>query len=194
VVPPGTEAAFLAPLPIRALWGVGPKSEAALVKGGFRVVGDLASADPARLEQLFGSRGRELWEMANGRDGRDVVTEWERKSVSAETTFPRDLADGPELRSHLEEVARDVVRRLNKLGTQGRTVAIKLRYHNFRTITRQSSRPEATDDLGEILGTVNSLLDKVVTPEDRFRLLGIHVSKLEGGERLRGDQMVLWEG
>jgi DNA polymerase-4 len=182
VVPPGTEAQFLAPMPVRALWGVGPKSEKALIATGFRTVGDIAAAPPQHFETLFGSRGRELWEMASGNDDRAVITEYERKSVGAETTFPKDLPDGPELREELERVAAHVAERLRKSGARARCIAIKLRYHNFHTITRQSSRPEPTDDEAEIAATAGLLLDNVVEEGDKFRLLGIHASKLgEGG-------------
>ena len=178
VVPPGTETRFLATLPVRKLWGVGPKSEQVLVNAGYRTIGDIARADLATIEATFGSRGRDLWEMANGIDNRGIVTEWERKSISTETTFARDLPDGPELREQLAWLARELVERMARHGSRGRTIAIKLRYRNFHTITRQASLPEPTDDYEQIFATVASLLDKVVQPEDKFRLLGIHISKL----------------
>ena len=192
VVPPGTEAQFLAPLPVRALWGVGPKSERALIATGFRTVGDIAAAPPQHFETLFGSRGRELWEMASGNDDRAVITEYERKSVGAETTFPKDLPDGPELREELSRVAAHVAERLRNSGARARTIAIKLRYHNFQTITRQSSRPEPTDDEAEIAIAAGALLDNVVEEGDKFRLLGIHASKLgEGGVEAVGQMPML---
>ncbi|MDP9180752.1 MAG: DNA polymerase IV [Chloroflexota bacterium] len=192
VVAPGTEAQFLAPLPVRALWGVGPKSEKALIAAGFRTVGDIAAASPRHFETLFGGRGRELWEMASGNDDRAVITEYERKSVGAETTFPKDLPDGPELREELARVAAHVAERLRKSGARARTIAIKLRYHNFHTITRQSSRPEPTDDEAEIATTAGALLDNVVEEGDKFRLLGIHASRLgEGGGEAVGQLPML---
>ncbi len=192
VVPPGTEAQFLAPLPVRALWGVGPKSEKVLIAAGFRTVGDIAVAPPGHFETLFGSRGRELREMASGNDDRAVITEYERKSVGAENTFPKDLPDGPELREEMARVAAHVAERLRNSGARARTIAIKLRYHNFRTITRQSSRPEPTDDEAEIAATANALLDAVVEAGDKFRLLGIHASNLgEGGSEALGQLPML---
>ena len=192
VVAPGTEAAYLAPLPTRALWGVGPRSEKALADAGFRTVADLANSPQERLEALFGSRGRELWAMANGRDDREVITEHERKSVGAETTFPKDLPDGPALREELANIAQGVAERLRHSGARARTIAIKLRYHNFRTITRQMSRTEPTDDPAEILSTVSSLLDRVVEEGDEFRLLGIHASNLSDGDLREGENLPLW--
>ncbi len=189
IVPPGRERAFLAPLPVRALWGVGPKAEAVLAKAGFRTIGQIAETGPERLEALFGSRGRQLWEMAQGRDARPVEPEHERKSVGAETTFPRDLADGPELRQELGRMARDVWGRLSRPGLKARTVVLKLRYADFRTITRQASRPDPTDGLEEIRGMAAGLLDKAVAEGDRFRLLGIHCTNLSEGE---SGQLALW--
>jgi DNA polymerase-4 len=183
LVAPGSEARFLADLPVRSLWGVGPRAEKVLHEAGYRTIGDIAAAAPEALEARFGSRGRDLWDMANGRDERPIVTEWERKSVGAETTFPRDLEDGPELRSELHRIAVDTTRRLNGGGFLARTIAIKLRYSNFRTISRQSTRAEPTDDESEIEAAANALLDRVVQEGDRFRLIGIHCSNLVESEQ-----------
>jgi DNA polymerase-4 len=188
-VPPGEEGAFLEPLPARALWGIGPKAEETLAAAGIHTSGELARADPALVERLFGSRGPVLQQMARGVDERPVVTEYERKSVGAETTFPRDLPDGPELREHLSRMAAEVARRLATEGVRGRTVVLKLRYADFRTITRQSSRAEATDDAEEIARAAEALLTKTARPEDRFRLLGIHCSHLTAS---KGGQLGLW--
>jgi DNA polymerase IV len=181
VVPPGSEAQFLAPLPVRTLWGIGPKSEEALIAAGFHTLGDVAAAPPGHFEALFGARGRDLWEMASGLDDRPVIIEHERKSVGAENTFPHDLPDGPELREELAQIAAHVAERLHNSGALARCIAIKLRYHNFHTITRQCSRSEPTDDAGEIASAADQLLDNIVKDGDKFRLLGIHASKLSGG-------------
>jgi DNA polymerase-4 len=189
VVPPGGEAAFLAPLPVRALPGVGPRGEEALKRAGFQTVGQLAAAEPAQMEALFGSRGGWLVEVARGIDDRPVETEHERKSVGAETTFPRDLPDGPELREELRRVALDAARRLASSGMRARTVVLKLRYANFRTITRQQSGPEGTDDAEEIAARAGGLLDSVVTDGDKFRLIGVHCTNLSDPETA---QLGLW--
>jgi DNA polymerase-4 len=191
IVPPGAEAAFLAPLKVRALWGVGPKAEAILTGAGFHTVGQIAVADPAQLEAVLGSRGLMLHEMAQGVDDRPVETDQERKSVGAETTFPRDLTDGPQLRAELDRIAAEVARRLAENDSKARTIVLKLRYANFRTITRQTSRPQPTDDAAEIAAAARSLLDSVVNERDRFRLIGIHGTNLVKGEL---DQLGLWAG
>jgi DNA polymerase-4 len=191
VVPAGTEAAFLAPLPVRALWGVGPRAEETLKNAGFATVGDLAAATEPQIEGLLGSRGGFLLQMARGIDEREIETEHERKSVGAETTFPRDLPDGPELREQLRRVALDAARRLNKSDGKCRTVVLKLRYSNFRTITRQKSLPEATADAEEIVSRANELLDAAADDGDKFRLIGVHCTNLS--EPLPGGQMEFWE-
>ena len=189
IVPPGEEAAFLAPLSVRAIWGVGPKTEAVLNAAGFTTVGQLANENPERLEEIFGSRGPWFHSMARGFDESPVITEHERKSVGAETTFPRDLTNGPELRSELERVAESVSRRLARSGAQGRTVVLKLRYANFRTITRQASRPQPIEGAQEIATIAKSLLEGVANEGDRFRLIGIHCTNLTTGVV---DQLGLW--
>lgn len=180
VVAPGEEASFLAPLPVRALWGVGPKAEALLVEAGVRTIGELVKADPAQIARLLGSRAPLLQAMAGGLDERLVETEHERRSVGAETTFARDLSDGPELRAALTGIAAAVARRLRAQGVRSRTVAIKLRYADFRTITRQRSLAAPLDEAGAIAEVAGALLDNVIAPSDRFRLLGIHASGLAG--------------
>lgn len=189
VVPPGEEAAFLAPLPVRALWGVGPRTEALLAEAGIATVGELARADPEQLRRLLGSRAPLFQAMARGIDERPVQVERERKSVGAETTFPRDLPDGPELRRALAELAAQVARRLRSQGVRARTVAIKLRYADFRTVTRQRALPLPVSEGDEIARAASALLEGVASPGDRFRLLGIQGSRLVS----RGEeQLTLW--
>jgi DNA polymerase-4 len=190
IVRRGDEAAFLAPMPVRALWGIGPKTETVLVRAGMRTVADIAARPAAELERLLGSRGPFLQAMARGIDDRAVDTSYERKSVGAETTFARDLADGPELRDELHRICEEVARRLGSARARACTVAIKLRYANFRTISRQTSvkTSVAQGDVIEALAT--QLLDAVAQPEDRFRLLGVSCSRLVDAERLPA---TLWD-
>ncbi len=192
----GQEARFLAPLPVRAIWGVVPKAEKALQAAGIQTIAQLAQADRGLIERLFGSRGPFLQAMARGTDDRQVETYHERKSVGAENTFPRDLPDGPELRDELRRLAEGVAERLRRKGTRARTVVLKLRYSNFRTITRQRSLAEATDDTGELLAQANSLLDAVLEEGEDLRLLGIHATNLVGEvrEEEAGPQLPLWQG
>jgi DNA polymerase-4 len=181
-VPPGGEAEFLAPLPMRVLWGVGPKAGQALLDAGFRTVGDIAAAAPGRIESLLGSRGAMLQAMARGIDERPVEASQERKSVGAENTFPHDLPDGPELREELRRVALGAAVRLQEKRLRCRTVVLKLRYAGFKTITRRASRPYPIDDPAEILQQAESLLRAVLKEEDRFRLIGVQCTNLVGGQ------------
>jgi DNA polymerase-4 len=128
--------------------------------------------------------------MARGDDDRAVETEQERKSVGAETTFPRDLEDGPELRRILAEVADDVSRRLRNHSATARTVVLKLRYSDFRTITRQMSLDSGVDSPEQLTAAAAALLDKTARPSDRFRLLGVHGTNLQPQGRA---QLGLWE-
>jgi DNA polymerase-4 len=178
IVAPGDEEAFLAPLPVGRLFGIGPKSERVLQASGIRTVADLAKRNLRDLERILGSRAEFVQAMAVGKDDRPVEPEQERKSVGAETTFAHDLEDGPELRTQLRRIADEVARRLQHGHTRARTVALKLRYENFTTITRQTSVTTPTDSAAEIARLAGGLLDTVVTPNDRFRLLGIQCSKL----------------
>jgi DNA polymerase-4 len=189
IVARGTEAAFLAPMPIRVLWGVGPKTEQALLRAGIRKVGDLASRTVKDAERLLGSHGVFLRELALGIDDRGIETERERKSVGAETTFAKDLTDGRELRAELRRIGEEVGRRLRRSGARGSTISIKLRYSYFKTITRQASLKAPTDDAREIIATAERLLDAVTEAGDRFRLLGIQVSRLVDEHGVQG---VLW--
>ena len=193
-VPRGQEARFLAPLPVRAIWGVGPKAEEALHDAGILTISQLAQADSTLIEGLFGTRGPMLQSMARGIDNRAVEAHHERKSVGAENTFPRDLPDGPELREELRRLAHGIAESLQQKGVLARTVVLKLRYSNFKTITRQQSLAPPTDDLEEVLRRANGLLDAVVHPDDTFRLLGIHATNLVGekGEEEPGPQLPLW--
>jgi DNA polymerase-4 len=190
VVPFGEEAAFLAPMPVRALWGVGPKTESVLLRAGIRTVADLAQRSSAELERLLGSRGQFLRDMARGVDDRGVETSYERKSVGAETTFARDLPDGDELRAALRDTAQHVADRLDRVHVRAHTVALKLRYANFKTITRQSSAKTPLSGAQSIENIASQLLDAVARPDDRFRLLGIQCSNLTSD----GDpQQRLWD-
>jgi DNA polymerase-4 len=160
------------------------------VRAGVRTIGELAACGDAQAQRLLGSSGLFLRDMARGIDPREVITEHERKSIGAETTFAKDLPDGPELRRILRETADEVGRRMRKAGARSSTVALKLRYSYFKTVTRQQTLTAPTDDTAVIASVAEQLLESVVGPGDMFRLLGIQCSKLvdEGGV-----QGVLWE-
>jgi nucleotidyltransferase/DNA polymerase involved in DNA repair len=111
--------------------------------------------------------------MARGIDERPVITEHERKSIGAETTFARDLPDGVDLRRALKGLATRMVERMQRTGAPARTVVLKLRYADFHTITRQVTLPVPTLEEAVIVDTATSLLDAAVKPGDEFRLIGV---------------------
>ena len=134
VVPPHQVRAFLDPLPVGRLWGVGPVTAGRLQAQGVRTIGDLAHASPERLAALFGRHGPRMGRLARGEDTRPVCPHRERKSRSAERTFAEDLLDVGVLIETLRAQSERVCRGLDKAGQRGRTVTLKLRYGDFRTV------------------------------------------------------------
>jgi DNA polymerase IV len=193
VVPPGEEAAFLAPLTVGALWGVGPKTAARLHELGMQTIGDIARWPEADLVRRFGKMGGELSWRARGIDDRPIVTYRAAKSISKETTFAHDLRDEPTLRAELESLARGVGEQLRHSGLRGSTVKLKLRWPDFTTVSRQASLHLPTDRDGVITAASLRLFDAVWASGRPVRLLGVGVSSLEptGTPRLR--QLCLWD-
>ncbi|MBN2388164.1 MAG: DNA polymerase IV [Anaerolineales bacterium] len=188
IVPPGQEAAFLDPLPVSMLWGVGPKTEARLAEVGIRTIGDIARRPETDLLRWFGENGRELWRHAQGIDERPVVTEHEVKSISQEVTFARDLRDDRALEETLRDLAGQVARRLRRADLAGTTVKLKLRWPDFTTLTRQTTLPHPTDQDDEIQAIALALLHKVRPSGKAVRLIGVGVSGFRPPER----QLELW--
>ena len=188
IVPPGTEAAFLEPLPADMLWGVGPKTAAKLAGYGIKTIGDIARHPAEDLARWFGENGRDLARRALGVDESPVVTEHAVKSVSQETTFSRDVSDDKALAHTLRDLSEEVGQRLRRAGIAGTTVKIKLRWPDFTTLTRQVTLPQPTDQDEQIYTTALALLGRVRSKGKAVRLIGVGVSGL--GEPLR--QLELW--
>jgi DNA polymerase-4 len=188
VVPPGTEAAFLEPLPADMLWGVGPKTAARLAGVGIQTIGDIARRPPADLKRWFGENGLDLSRRARGVDDSPISTEHERKSVSAETTFARDVTDDQLLADTLRSLSAEVGRHLRRKDLAGATIKIKLRWPDFTTLTRQLTLSKPTDQDEQIYASALNLLGKVRPKGKAVRLIGVGVSGL--GEPLR--QLELW--
>ncbi|OGO49399.1 MAG: hypothetical protein A2148_06850 [Chloroflexi bacterium RBG_16_68_14] len=179
-VPAGSEAAFLAPRPVRHLPGVGPKAEAALARLGVRTLGQLAALPPSRLRALFGKWGPLLGERARGIDPTPVA--WERepaKSVSRAGTYARDIDDVSVLRASLRGYAESVGAELRRLGRRARCVSLKLRYGDFTTISRSRTlgRPTCADEV--LYRTAAGLLETALARDGRaVRLIGLGASQL----------------
>jgi DNA polymerase-4 len=178
VVPPGSEASFLAPLPADMLWGVGPKTAARLEEVGIKTIGDIARRSEADLVRWFGENGRDMHRHALGISESPVVTEHETKSISQEVTFAKDVREDKVLYNTMREQAAEVARQLRKEGLAGATVKIKLRWPDFTTITRQTTLPQPTDDGEEIYATSVALLNKVRPKGKAVRLIGVGVTGL----------------
>ncbi|MBV9598681.1 MAG: DNA polymerase IV [Chloroflexi bacterium] len=180
VVEPGQAAAFLAPLSVRALIGVGPKSEARLRAFEVLTIGDLAARPLAWLVEQFGSAyGRYLFAASRGEDDSTLVGERVYKSISAEHTFARDTSDRGEIWRRLQSQAVDVAGRLRAENLLAGEVAIKLRYGvTWVTITRQLRLAAATDDAETLAAGAAALVRKAWTRQP-IRLIGLRASKLE---------------
>jgi DNA polymerase-4 len=173
VVRPGEEAAFLAPLPVRVLWGIGPVTASKLAAMGVTTVGELTRLTEGELVELFGRHGAAMARQARGEDRRRVVTEHEPKSVSQERTFVRDLAEEDALKGQLWKMSQGVARQLKRTGLAAGTVAIKLRYTDFTTLSRQMTLAVPTDDEREIYRAATILLARAWKPRRPVRLLGV---------------------
>jgi DNA polymerase-4 len=178
VVEPGAELAFLHPLPVQALWGVGPKTLEKLRSRGIQTVADLAALSEAEATMFLGdANGRHLHRLSHGIDDRPVEPELQPKSVGHEETFARDHHELRTLQREVVRMADAVAQRLRNHGLAGRTVTIKVRFHDFRTITRSVTLPAAVDTGPAIARAAKELLEPV-DPASGVRLLGVSVANL----------------
>ncbi|MCO1576674.1 DNA polymerase IV [Crossiella sp. SN42] len=192
VVPKTDVLAFLRPLPVSALWGVGKRTEERLVDRGLHTVADLAETPLARLRRIVGNAQAEhLHSLANGHDTRAVVPESPEKSIGAEETFEVDHHDRAVLRRELLRLSERTAASLRSRGLRGRTVSIKVRFADFSTITRARTLPLPTDVTQEIYRLACQLLEEQ-TPPGPVRLIGVRVEQLDdhGGA---GDQLTFDE-
>ena len=201
VLPPEQVAAFLDPLPVGRLWGVGARGEKKLHDLGVRTIGQLAALPERLLVGHFGQAGRHLWQLAHGRDGRPVTPDREARSVSTETTFAQDIEDREVLRAWLLDLTDQLGGRLRQAGLRARTVEVKVRSSDFRTRHRAQALPGATDSTDALWQAAKGLLDRGLTRDLLpVRLLGVGASRLtrdpavqgdlfDGGQRQRGQAL-----
>ncbi len=179
LVPPGRELEFLAPLPIRRLWGVGPKAAEVLARLGIRWVKDLYSIDSALLRRALGSaHTAHLLALGRGEDPRHVEPEVGAKSVGHEITFDSDVVDPEEVERTLLMLADHVGRRIRSMGLKGRTVQLKLRWSDFTTLTRADTRDPATESSLDIYHRAAEKLHRLFekNPGRAVRLIGVSVT------------------
>jgi DNA polymerase-4 len=186
VVPPGSEARFLAPFDVRRLPGVGPKAEERLLAAGVETIGMLGALDDAELRRVLpGSVGRVLRDRARGIDSRRLELQSERISISVENTFERDLTDRAQLHSELRRMAQRVSEHLRESGRTARTVSTKLRYTDFSIRSRSTSLRVGIDDAEEIGGLACANLDRALAHRPgALRLVGVGVSGLASHRQL----------
>ncbi len=177
VVPPGDIEGFLDPLPIERVWGVGKQTLKKFHRLNVKTIKDLRGLDRKTMEQFFRINGEHFWRLARGLDTRPVVPDRIAKSVSHETTFARDISQRQPLRDWLMELTQQVGRRLRRHEIKGRTVQIKIRFADFRTITRSLSLPQPSSSSCDLEAAVDELLGRVDI-RDGVRLVGMGVSNL----------------
>jgi DNA polymerase-4 len=178
VIPREETLAFLHPLPVSALWGVGAVTEKALLGRGLHTIGDIAETPLPVLRRIVGDAGgRKLHDLANGIDPRAVTRDTAEKSIGHEVTFEVDVSDAAVLRRELLRQASQVATRLRASGVEGRTVVLKLRYADFTTITRSRTLTEPTDVGRRIAEEVRELYD-AVGPHPPVRLIGVRMEQL----------------
>ena len=178
VVEAGAELGFLHPLPVTALFGVGPATARCLTRLGVETVGDLASMPESSLVAALGAAaGRQLHQLSNGIDDRPVVVNRPPRSISHEETFSRDLHTESALEAEVTRLGDAVARRLRASNLVARTIVLKVRFGDFKTITRSVTLPDATDGARDVVAAARHLLSVVdVTPG--VRLLGVGASGL----------------
>ncbi len=178
----GAEAAFLAPLPVGRLWGVGPKTATRLETLGIRTIGEVAALDESSARSIFGSWGLELRDLARGIDHRAVDPERETKSISSEETFEYDVRDENELIAVLREQAKELAQKLNREDCSAGTVGVKIKRADFTVFGRQTHLDEPTRDARRIFRAAVYCLRRARLNGAPVRLLGLRVASLSLGE------------
>lgn len=184
-IAPGEEAAFLSPLPVGRLWGVGPKMQARLNVFGITTIGELAALDDAALRELFGAWWHELRDLARGIDDRSVEPRRETKSVSTEETFEYDVRDERKLVDVLRAQARELADTLERERTVAQTIAVKIKRADFTIVGRQTHLAEPTRDARRIFRAAVFCLRRAALEGTAVRLLGTRVASLAEGDVLQ---------
>jgi DNA polymerase IV len=187
IVPVGSEADFLAPLPIKKMWGIGPKTEALLLQKGFSTLGQLAQADSVILRKLLGINGPRLILMARGQDQRPVEPLIEAKSMGREITYEQDTADLNNLKTTLAWLSEDLAGRLRRNRQKCAGLILKTRWHNFETVTRRIKLSQTSDHGPDLYKKSVVILQKIMTGSSlKIRLLGLYAVELVDSGKLKG--------
>ncbi len=188
VVNPEDVQAFLDPLPIRRLWGIGTSGERMLMQRGIRTIYQVRQQPRLMLRELFGKWGDQLWAFSRGRDTRVVIPDHEVKSISNETTFEKDLENFDLLKSHLVTLTEQVAWRLRRQNLFAHTVEIKIRFSDFKTITRSKTLTKANHTTQDFLKAAIGLLEANFSKKKGpVRLVGMGLSHLDSGFYVQGE-------
>ena len=174
---------FLAPLKVRKIPGIGPKTEERLQDLNIETIGDLAATDSDLLVRLFGSWGTKLHEYSHGIDHREVIEGYETKSIGREVTFEKDVDDADKILETLDDLAEEIHTELIDSGFRFKTITVKVRYENFDTYTRARSLSFLTNDVYILRNNAKRLSDSFLRGNKKVRLIGLRVSTLEMGNR-----------
>ncbi len=192
VVKPEDAAAFIGSLPIEKFFGVGKVTAKKFKKYGINNGYDLRQCSELMLTQKFGKAGRFYYRIAQGLDARPVRTHRVRKSVSAERTFFDDIDSGDEMSEKIATIAAEVAARLERAGASGKTVTLKIKYHDFVIRTRSRTLPRPLGTEAELKDIANHLLRSPALPDRPVRLLGIGVSNLKFANSNQEGQLDIW--
>jgi DNA polymerase-4 len=177
-IEPGTEAAYLAPMPVNRLWGIGPKTHVRLTDRGVSTIGEIAQLADDALFALFGRGGKTVRELARGNDTRTISSDRETRSVSAEETFEYDVRDEADLQAAVRELAVDVARRLEVHGLRGTTIGVKVKLANFTILGRQTTVAVPTAERRTIEAAALHCLERAALGGAAVRLLGVRVASI----------------
>ena len=188
VIEEGEVQNFLDPLPVKRIWGVGKKTELQLHNYGITNIKDLRLQSPRWLSERFGKNGEHLYQLANGLDKREVISDVRAKSISSENTFNENITNKEDLTAYLSHLTEQVASRLREKGRKGKTVNIKIRLHDFTTIIRSKSLVENTNQTEKIWQAVRYLFQAALPLGNiSIRLLGVGVSGFSNETQLQGD-------
>lgn len=179
IVLPGTEKTFLAPLDVGKLWGIGPKTTQRLKAEGINTIEDLSKFPIEKLTIIFGKQAQQMINLAKGEDDRLIISEQIRKSFSSEVTLPKDITDQDQIVDIIIRLSKQISASLVSQSIFGNTVKLKLRYHDFKTITRQSSSHSpinASEDISEI--AIN-LAKSEIFQNRKIRMIGVGISNIK---------------
>ena len=182
VIAPERVEAFLQKLPVEALWGVGPVTAKKLRAIGVERLVDVRTVPSEQLEHAVGSLAEWLVQLSHGVDDRRVEPNRETKSISSETTFAQDLTDWREMNRELQALAEDVADQLKRKELRARTITIKVRYKNFKTVTRSHTAEYFTDSRVDIVNRAQTLLERTEAAQTPVRLLGVGAHSLKVAE------------